>query len=386
MKSFHAQTGTFGDFGGMFVPELLVKPLQEVAVAFEKFKKDKKAQAQLQLLLHDFAGRPTPLYCAENFSKKYGHKIYFKREDMLHGGAHKTNNTLGQGLLAKIMKKRELIAETGAGQHGVAVAMIGALLGIPVKIFMGSRDVERQHMNVMRMKLFGAQVVSVTVGSQTLKDAINEALRYYVAHSDNSYYVFGTAAGPHPFPSIVRYFQQVIGKESRSQIIKREGKLPDAVFACVGGGSNAIGIFSAFLRDKKVKLFGAEAAGGASLNNGTPGILHGSYSYVLQDTYGNISESQSISAGLDYPGVGPEHSALKDAARAVYLPITDQQALDALQETCTLEGILPALESSHAIAAALQTAKKMKKNSLILINISGRGDKDLTTITSHLTI
>lgn len=370
----------YGRFGGMFVPELLVKPLIEVAVAFEKFKKDDAQQRRLKLLLRDFVGRPTALYKAENLSQKLGFNLYLKREDLVHGGAHKTNNTVGQALLAAHMGKQELIAETGAGQHGFAVALAGALMKLPVKIFMGAKDVERQHMNVMRMKLCGAEVIPVNSGSQTLKDAINEAIRYYVAHSKKSFYIFGSVAGTHPFPTIVRYFQSVIGKEARSQVLKATGRLPDYVTACVNGGSNAIGIFSAFLKDKKVRLIGVEAAGSASLKNGRPGILHGAFSYLLQDTDGQVIESHSIAAGLDYPGVGPEHSFLKEKGRVNYVPITDEEALAAFHLLCREEGIIPALESSHALAHAIKMKGKIQKNAIVIVNLSGRGDKDLNQI------
>lgn len=374
--------GYFGKFGGMFVSELLVKPLQEVAVAFEKFKKNQPAQKELKKLLHDYVGRPTPLYYAKNLSEKFGFNLFLKREDLIHGGAHKTNNTVGQGLLAQFMGKKELIAETGAGQHGFAVALTGALLKIPVKIFMGEKDIVRQRMNVQRMKLCGAEIIPVKSGSQTLKDAINEALRYYVANSEKTYYLFGTAAGPHPFPSIVRYFQKIIGEEARRQIKEKTGKLPNYVIACVGGGSNAIGIFSAFLRDKNVKLVGAEASGGASLNKGVIGSLHGAISYCLQDENGQILESQSIAAGLDYPGVGPEHSALKDCKRVKYFPITDAEALKAFHLLCEEEGIIPALESAHAVAYAAKLKDKLSRGATVIVNLSGRGDKDLDTIFS----
>ncbi|MBI2638819.1 tryptophan synthase subunit beta [Candidatus Peregrinibacteria bacterium] len=367
-------------FGGMFVSELLVKPLQEVNAAFEDFKRNKKMQKELNVLLKDYVGRPTPLYEAKNLSKKFGYRLFLKREDLIHGGAHKTNNTVGQGLLAKFMGKKELIAETGAGQHGFAVALVGALLKIPVKIFMGAKDVERQRMNVMRMKLCGAEIISVKSGSQTLKDAINEALRYYVANSKTSYYLFGTVAGPHPFPAIVRYFQKIIGEETRRQIREKIGRLPDKILACVGGGSNAIGIFSAFLRDQQVKLIGVEAANGASLQKGKIGSLHGSLSYVLQDKNGQILESESIAAGLDYPGVGPEHSALKEIGRVKYVSITDREALEAFHLLCEEEGIIPALESAHAIAYAKKLTGKLRKNAAVIVNLSGRGDKDLETV------
>lgn len=393
----------FGKYGGMFVSELLVKPLQEVAAAFGKFKKDSLQQRLLKNLLHDFVGRPTPLYHAENLSKKFGYNLYLKREDLVHGGAHKTNNTVGQGLLAKFMGKKELIAETGAGQHGFAVALVGALLKMPVKIFMGVRDIERQRMNVMRMRLCGAEIIPVKSGSQTLKDAINEALRHYVAHSKTTYYLFGTVAGPHPFPSIVRYFQKIIGKEARRQfrtamlnrdvmpsLLKRDRitiqqahddtHLPDYIIACVGGGSNAIGIFSAFLHDRKVKLIGVEADGGASLQKGSLASLHGALSYALQDKNGQILESKSIAAGLDYPGVGPEHSALKDTGRVKYVSVTNQEAIEAFHLLSKEEGIIPALESAHALAYAQKLAGKIPRKTNVIVNVSGRGDKDLETV------
>lgn len=378
--------GYFGKYGGMFVPELLVPPLKEVAAAFEKIKKDRRFNEELHDLLHHFVGRPTPLYFAKNLSKKFGYNLYLKREDLVHGGAHKTNNTLGQGLLAKYMGKSELIAETGAGQHGFAVALIGALLKIPVKIFMGVKDVERQHMNVERMKLCGAEIIPVTAGSQTLKDAINEALRYYVSNSEKTYYLFGTVAGPHPFPTIVRHFQKIIGEETRQQIRKQAGRLPNKIIACVGGGSNAIGIFSTFLKDKNVKLIGVEAAGGASLEKGSIASLHGSLSYCLQDKNGQILESESIAAGLDYPGVGPQHSFLKDSKRVSYVPATDREALEAFKLLCMEEGIIPALESAHALAYAKKLAHKLPRNEIVIVNLSGRGDKDLDTVMENLKI
>lgn len=376
--------GYFGKFGGMFISELLVKPLREVTSAFEAFKKNKKAQKDLRALLKDYVGRPTPLYHAKNLSKKFGYQLFLKREDLIHGGAHKTNNTVGQGFLARCMGKKELIAETGAGQHGFAVALAGALFKIPVKIFMGAKDIERQRMNVMRMKFCGAEIIPVTSGSQTLKDAINEALRYYVANSKTCYYLFGTVAGPHPFPSIVRYFQKIIGGETRRQILKKTKQLPSAIVACVGGGSNAIGIFSAFIKDKRVKLIGVEAAGGASLQKGRIGSLHGSLSYILQDKNGQILESESIAAGLDYPGVGPEHSALKESGRVEYVSITDHEALEAFHLLCEEEGIIPALESAHALAYAKKLAGKLPGNAAMVVNLSGRGDKDLETVYGSL--
>lgn len=376
--------GYYGKYGGMWVSELLVKPLQEVAAAFQMFQRSKTMKLELRGLLCDFVGRPTPLYFAKNLSKKFGYNLYLKREDLVHGGAHKTNNTVGQGLLAKFMGKKELIAETGAGQHGFAVALVGALLNIPVKIFMGAKDVDRQRMNVMRMKLCGAQIIPVTAGSQTLKDAINEALRYYVANSKKSYYLFGTVAGPHPFPSIVRYFQKIIGEETKRQIKKQTGHLPHKIIACVGGGSNAIGIFSAFLKDARVKLVGVEAAGGASLEKGSIASVHGSLSYCLQDKNGQILESQSIAAGLDYPGVGPEHSFLKDTKRVAYVCVTDKEALEAFKLLCREEGIIPALESAHALAYAKKLAHKLPRNEIVIVNLSGRGDKDLETVMENL--
>lgn len=376
--------GYFGKFGGIFVSELLVKPLHEVSAAFEDFKRNKKEQTDLRDLLKDYVGRPTPLYYAKNLSKKFGYQLFLKREDLIHGGAHKTNNTVGQGLLAQFMGKKELIAETGAGQHGFAVALAGALFKIPVKIFMGAKDVERQRMNVMRMKLCGAEIIPVASGSQTLKDAINEALRYYVANSKRAYYLFGTVAGPHPFPSIVRYFQKIIGEETRRQIREKIGRLPNKVIACVGGGSNAIGIFSAFIKDKRVKLIGVEAAGGASLQKGRIGSLHGSLSYILQDKNGQILESESIAAGLDYPGVGPEHGALKESNRVQYVSITDHEALKAFHLLCKEEGIIPALESAHALAYAEKLSGKLPKNAAVIVNLSGRGDKDLEQVYGSL--
>ena len=374
------RAGYFGKFGGMFVSELLVKPLREVELSFEKFKKNRAARQELRVLLRDYAGRPTPLYHAKNLSKRFGFNVFLKREDLVHGGAHKTNNTVGQGLLARFMGKKELIAETGAGQHGFAVALTGALLKIPVKIFMGTRDIERQHMNVLRMKLCGAEIIPVASGSQTLKDAINEALRYYVAHSEKTYYLFGTAAGPHPFPSIVKYFQKIIGEETRRQIKEKTGGLPNYVIACVGGGSNAIGMFSAFLKDKNVRLIGVEAKGGASLQRGRVGSLHGSLSYVLQDKNGQILESQSVAAGLDYPGVGPAHSALMESRRVKYVSVSDSEALRAFNLLSREEGIIPALESAHAVAYMEKMAGKIPKGSTVVVNLSGRGDKDLDAV------
>lgn len=384
--------GKFGKFGGCYVSELLIPVLTEVEQAFLQYKDDPDFQAELSTLLKEFAGRPTPITEMKNLSKEFGCKVVLKREDLLHGGAHKTNNVLGQALLAKRMGKKALIAETGAGQHGVATAMAGALFGIPTKIFMGAKDIERQHPNVQRMKLFGAEVISVNSGSQSLKDAINDALRYWTAHSKETYYVFGTVAGPHPFPSLVAHFQRVIGDEAREQCLKKYGKLPHTICACVGGGSNAIGIFKAFLEDTEVQLVGVEPAGqgietgkhGAALGMGRPGSLHGSYSYCLQDADGQILEAHSISAGLDYPGVGPEHSYLKDMKRVRYVSVTDQEAIAAFLLLTKKEGIIPALEPSHAIAAAQKIASSLKKEDILLINLSGRGDKDIDHVLRYL--
>ena len=375
----------FGKFGGLFVPETLVAALEELESAFIKYKDDKKFNDELNDLLKNYAGRPTPLYFAKRLPKIAGCKIYLKREDLLHGGAHKTNNALGQGLLAKYMGKKRIIAETGAGQHGAAVAMIGALFGIKTEVFMGSEDIRRQRANVLRMKLCGTKVISVESGSRTLKDAINEALRDWIANVQDTFYLFGTVAGPHPYPTIVKHFQKVIGEESKKQILDTEKRLPDYVIACVGGGSNAIGIFNEFLEDKNVKLIGVEPAGhglntnkhGATLNKGSIGVLHGSMSYVLQDSDGQILETHSVSAGLDYPGVGPEHSFSKDVKRVKYESITDKEAINAFKLLSEVEGIMPALESSHAIAYAMKLAKTLDKNKVIIINLSGRGDKDL---------
>lgn len=384
--------GQFGKFGGCYVSELLIPVLTEVEAAFLQYKDEPEFQEELRSMLKEFAGRPTPITEMKHLSKDFGCKIVLKREDLLHGGAHKTNNVLGQALLAKRMGKKELIAETGAGQHGVATAMAGALLGMPTKIFMGAKDIERQHSNVQRMKLFGAEVVSVNSGSQSLKDAINDALRYWTSHSKETYYVFGTVAGPHPFPSLVAHFQRVIGDEARAQCLEQYGKLPHTVCACVGGGSNAIGIFKAFIDDAEVQLIGVEPAGegietgkhGAALGMGRPGSLHGSYSYCLQDTDGQILEAHSISAGLDYPGVGPEHSYLKYIKRARYISATDQETVAAFLLLTKKEGIIPALESSHAIAASQKIASSLMPEDILLINLSGRGDKDIDHVLRYL--
>lgn len=382
--------GKFGKYGGIFVPELLIPALEELEAAFYRYKDDKKFNKELDYYLREFAGRPTSLYYAQRLSQKLGCKIYLKREDLLHTGAHKINNTLGQGLLAKYMGKKRLIAETGAGQHGIATAVIGALFGFPTDVYMGSEDIKRQKLNVFRMQLSGATVISVESGSKTLKDSINEALRDWITNVDTTHYLIGSSMGPHPYPTMVKHFQRVIGRESRQQIIEKEGMLPDAVIACVGGGSNAIGIFSAFQEDSEVELVGAEGGGegpggrhGATLSFGTEGVLHGSLSFVLQDDDGQISEAHSVSAGLDYPGVGPEHSQMMVEGRAKYEPILDKEALRGFKLLSKYEGIIPALESSHAVACAEKYAKKAEnQGKTIIINLSGRGDKDMH-IVSH---
>jgi tryptophan synthase beta chain len=377
--------GRYGDFGGFYVAELLIPALEELEQAWLAARQDPAFTGELQRLLTHYAGRPTPLYRSPALSEEVGCNVWLKREDLLHGGAHKTNNTLAQGLLAKRMGKTHLIAETGAGQHGVATAMAGALLGLSVKVFMGAKDVARQQPNVRRMGLFGAEVVPITAGSQSLKDAINETMRYWTEQIRSAFYVFGTAAGPHPYPSIVRDFQRIIGEEIRSQLHTAKGVLPTAVVACVGGGSNAIGAFAEFINESSVALIGVEPAGhglesdkhGATLNKGRPGCLHGSISYLLQDPHGQIQEAHSISAGLDYPGVGPEHAHLHATGRAEYTAATDDEALDAFAWLAKREGILPALESSHAVAATLRMRGRFDANDDVVINLSGRGDKDL---------
>jgi tryptophan synthase beta chain len=371
--------GRFGRFGGTFVPEILVPALEQLEAAFLDAQDDPAFQAELGGLLADYAGRPTPLTRCRNLP----HNIYLKREDLLHGGAHKTNQVLAQGLLARRMGKTRLIAETGAGQHGVATAIVGALLGFETIIYMGAHDVERQALNVFRMRLMGAKVVPVESGGRTLKDAINEALRDWSASFEQTHYLLGTAAGPHPFPTMVREFQRVIGREARAQILEQLGRLPDAVIACVGGGSNAIGLFADFIADD-VELIGVEAAGrgldgvkhAAALLRGTPGILHGAETYVLQDDDGQITETHSVSAGLDYPGVGPEHAHLMDSGRAQYVGVTDEDSLAAFKALATGEGILCAFESAHALAHALKLADE-RPDAILLVGLSGRGDKDV---------
>ncbi len=385
--------GKFGKYGGIFVPELLIPALEELESAFMKYKDDDDFNAELNYYLREFAGRPTSLYYARNLSKKLGCKIYLKREDMLHTGAHKINNTLGQGLLAKYMGKKRLIAETGAGQHGIATAVVGALLEMPTEVYMGSEDVERQKLNVFRMELSDAKVLPVTSGSRTLKDSINEALRDWISNVENTHYLIGSTMGPHPYPTMVKHFQSIIGRETKKQIIEKEGKNPDVIIACVGGGSNAIGIFSEFINDEQVELVGVEGGGngvnsgktGATLSIGTEGILHGSLSFVLQDDYGQINEAHSISAGLDYPGVGPEHAHLKVTGGAAYVAITDEEALHGFKLLSKYEGIIPALESAHAIAYLEKYAQlKENKGKTIVVNLSGRGDKDMFLVAEEM--
>lgn len=381
--------GHFGEFGGCFAPELLQPVLQKVTQVFEDFKKSEALQAEFDNLLQNFAGRATPIYHAQNFGPKLGAQIWVKREDLLHGGAHKTNNVIGQALIAREMGAKYLIAETGAGQHGIATAMAGAHFNMPVKVFMGAKDTARQQVNVERMRLLGAEVISVETGSASLKDAINEAMRYWISHAEDTYYMFGTAAGPHPFPEMVARFQRVIGEEARAQILDQAEKLPDQVIACVGGGSNAIGIFQAFLKDKNTQLVGVEPAGdnikhGLTIGRGVKGCLHGSISKVNCDSNGQIEESHSISAGLDYPGVSPIHAYLDQLGDAEYVGITDNEAMDALLKFSRSEGIIPALESSHALAEAYKRAAKMQPTDVLLVNLSGRGDKDLHTVFEYL--
>jgi tryptophan synthase beta chain len=384
--------GYFGDYGGQFVPETLMPVLDELTQAYQKIKDDKNFWREFDRLSRDYSGRPTPLYLAEGLTRHCGGaKILLKREDLAHTGAHKINNALGQGLLAKKMGKRRIIAETGAGQHGVAAAAVCAMLGLECIVYMGEEDVQRQSLNVFRMRLMGAEVRPVSSGSRTLKDAINEAIRDWVTNPD-TYYLLGSVVGPAPYPTMVRDFQSVIGKETKEQILAQAKRLPDYIVACVGGGSNAIGIFYPFLDDKEVKLVGVEAAGrgiesgqhAAPLMAGTVGVLHGTKSYVLQDEGGQIRETHSVSAGLDYPGVGPEHSYLKDSQRAEYVAVTDQEALEGFQLLCKTEGIVPALESAHAIYHAAQMAKSLNKEQIIIVNLSGRGDKDMDIVAREL--
>jgi tryptophan synthase beta chain len=380
--------GHFGVYGGRFVPEALMAVIEEVTSAYDKARSDQGFLDEFDRLQTHYAGRPSPLYEAVRLSEHAGGaRVYLKREDLNHTGSHKINNALGQGLLARRMSKSRVIAETGAGQHGVATASACALLGLECVVYMGAVDIARQALNVARMRLLGAEVVSVTAGSQTLKDAVNEAFRDWVSNADRSHYCFGTAAGPHPFPMMVRDFQRVIGLEARSQIRAQAGRLPDAIAACVGGGSNAIGMFHAFIDDPGVRLVGFEAAGdgietarhAATLSGGSPGVFQGAFSYLLQDDNGQTVESYSISAGLDYPGVGPEHALLKDTGRAEYRPITDAEAMDSFRLLCETEGIIPAIESAHAIAGTLTLGRELGPGSVIVVSLSGRGDKDVAT-------
>ena len=385
--------GKFGKYGGKYIPETLAPAIEELESAYEKYKNDPDFQDELSHYLTEYAGRPTPLYFAKNLTKHLGGaKIYLKREDLLHGGAHKINNTLGQALLAKKMGKKRIIAETGAGQHGVGTAIACAVLGLSAEIFMGAKDFERQKLNVFRMELLGAKVYPVESGSKTLKDAINEAIRDWIANVKTTYYLIGSAVGPHPYPMMVRDFQSVIGREIKQQIWQIEGTIPNAVVACVGGGSNAIGSFYTFLDNKDVLLYGIEAGGkgiksgkhSASLVAGSEGILHGMFTRLLQDECGQVVETHSISAGLDYPGVGPEHAMLKELKRAIYAASTDLEAIEAFLALSRLEGIIPALEPSHAISYAMKLAKEMRKDDIIVVTLSGRGDKDVEIVQDYL--
>jgi tryptophan synthase beta chain len=388
-----SRPGKFGKYGGQYVPETLMEPLRALEEAYNRFSHDPSFKGELASWLDSFAGRPTPLHLAANLTRSIGGaRIYLKREDLLHGGAHKINNTIGQALLAKKMGKRRIIAETGAGQHGVATAMACAALGLKAEVYMGSEDMERQKLNVYRMRMLGAKVHRVESGSKTLKDAINEALRDWVTNVQDTYYLLGSVVGPHPYPTMVRDFQSVIGKEVRKQILQTDGKLPKAVIACVGGGSNSIGIFHSFLHDLDVDLYGVEAGGeslspgqnAAPLVAGREGVLHGMMTYVLQDQVGQIQTTRSISAGLDYPGVGPEHAFLMTAGRAKYVTASDDEALEAFKSLSQLEGIMPALESAHAISYSTKLAKSLRTKDSIIVNLSGRGDKDVEIIAKHL--
>jgi tryptophan synthase beta chain len=385
--------GRFGVYGGRYVPETLMAALDELEREYEKAKRDPKFQKRLDVLLRTFAGRPTPLFFAKRLTEKLGGaKIYLKREDLLHTGAHKINNCLGQALLVERMGKHRVIAETGAGQHGVATATVCALMGFECVVYMGTEDMRRQELNVFRMRLLGADVRGVSSGSCTLKDAINEAMRDWVTNVRTTHYLLGSVLGAHPYPTMVRDFHRVIGREARAQILKAEGRLPSQIIACVGGGSNSIGIFYEFIKDKKVRLVGVEAGGrgeqlgehAARFRGGSPGVLQGTYSYVLQDGAGQIATTHSVSAGLDYPSIGPEHAWLKDIGRAEYVPASDQEALEATTLLARMEGIIPALESAHAVAEVIKRAPKMKKSEIVLVNISGRGDKDMGILISEL--
>jgi len=394
-KNFPDKYGKFGDYGGRFVAETLMPLILDLEKKYNRFKNDQKFIKEFNNLSKNFIGRPSPLYFAENLTRYLkGAKIYFKRDELNHTGAHKINNCLGQILLAKRMKKKRIIAETGAGQHGLATATVCALFGLKCIIYMGSKDIKRQKPNVLKMKLLGAEIVPVNSGSATLKDAMNEALRDWVSNVQNTFYIIGTAAGPHPYPMMVRDFQSIIGKEVRKQIFDYEKKLPDSLVACIGGGSNSLGLFHEFLDEEKVALYGIEAGGkginsgkhAASLSAGKPGVLHGNKTYILQNKYGQIKEAHSISAGLDYPGIGPEHSWLKDIGRVKYSSVKDNQAIEALKLCSKLEGIIPALEPSHALYFVTRFAPKQKKNHVIVMNLCGRGDKDLDAIAPLLNI
>jgi tryptophan synthase beta chain len=385
--------GRFGVYGGRYVPETLMAALEELEREYEKAKRDRGFQRRLDELLRTYAGRPTPLFFARRLTEKLrGAKIYLKREDLLHTGAHKINNSLGQGLLAERMGKRRIIAETGAGQHGVATATVCALLGFECVVYMGTEDMRRQELNVFRMRLLGAEVRGVDSGSRTLKDAINEAMRDWVTNVRTTHYLLGSVLGAHPYPTMVRDFHKVIGREARAQILKAEGKLPTAIIACVGGGSNSIGIFHEFIQDKRVKLIGVEAGGrgdrlgehAARFHGGSPGVLQGTYSYLLQDAAGQVANTHSVSAGLDYPSIGPEHAALYDSGRAEYVAASDAEALDACTLLARTEGIIPALESAHAVAEVIKRAPRMKKSEIVIVNVSGRGDKDIGILRENL--
>jgi tryptophan synthase beta chain len=392
-KKLAAVPGRFGVYGGRYVPETLMAALEELELEYEKAKHDRKFQQRLDYLLKQYAGRPTPLFFAERLTKKLGGaRIYLKREDLLHTGAHKINNCIGQALLVERMGKQRVIAETGAGQHGVATATVCALLGFECVVYMGTEDMRRQELNVFRMRLLGAEVRGVDSGSRTLKDAINEAMRDWVTNVRTTHYLLGSVLGAHPYPTLVRDFHRVIGREARKQILKAEGKLPKTIIACVGGGSNSIGIFYDFLKDKKVELIGVEAGGcgealgqhAARFRGGSPGVLQGTFSYVLQDKSGQIATTHSVSAGLDYPSIGPEHAMLKDSGRAQYVPASDIEALKATTVLARSEGIIPALESAHAVAEAIKRAPKMKKSEILIVNVSGRGDKDVGILRENL--
>jgi tryptophan synthase beta chain len=387
--------GRFGVYGGRFVPETLMAALEDLEREYEKAKRDRNFRRRLDELLRTYAGRPTPLFFARRLTQKLrGAKIYLKREDLLHTGAHKINNCLGQALLAERMGKRRIIAETGAGQHGVATATVCALLGFECVVYMGTEDMRRQELNVFRMRLLGSEVRGVDSGSRTLKDAINEAMRDWVTNVRTTHYLLGSVLGAHPYPTMVRDFHKVIGREARAQILKAEGKLPTAIIACVGGGSNSIGVFHEFLRDKRVKLIGVEAGGrgenlgqhAARFRGGSPGVLQGTFSYLLQDAAGQVSNTHSVSAGLDYPSVGPEHAALHDSGRAEYVSASDAEALDACTLLARTEGIIPALESAHAVAEVIKRAPRMKKSEVVIVNISGRGDKDIGILRENLNL